>query len=138
MTLGIITSIQQSELYQRMIAGSAVETWMGRGIEIVKVGSEKASPYFQNRLVAVISLLSFSILFAKVTMIAEQKALKHPSTKESNGKKMYFLVEALTVGSYMGGIVAFSKFTHLPLGKLMTTGLAVAGVVIMVLVSKKK
>lgn len=135
MTLGIITGIQQSGVYQRFIAGSAVETWMGRGVEIVKAGSEKASPYFQNRLVAVISLLSFSILFIKVTVIAEKKVLEHPSTK---GKKMYFLVEALAVGSCIGGVVAFSKFTHLPLGKLMTTGLGVAGFVIMALVSEKK
>jgi hypothetical protein len=120
MISGIITSIQQSNAYRNFVAGSVPEKLAGRTVEIIGAASAVVSPYFQRKPVAFVALvvanmvsMFFSAIICTLLLSKEEGELDSKSG----------------VGFFVGygvGVIAFSKFTHLPFGKLMNTAISVA------------
>jgi hypothetical protein len=124
MALGIITSIQQSNAYQNFVVGSAPERWAGRIVEIIGAASLAVSPYFQRKPVAIVALVVcnvISLCFAALCVVGAEKLWK--SKEQKNKSESLSLV--IYLGTYVGGVIAFSKFTQLPLGKLVNTAVSV-------------
>jgi hypothetical protein len=129
MTLGIITAIHQtsSQAYQRFIAGSRVEQWMGKGVVLIQVGSEKVSPYCQNRVIASGALIGYSaLLMPSVAMLAD-KILDCMPFRAFPRVGSVLIGIALFSGGTVSGVTAFSKFTHQPFSKLATIAMVIAG-----------
>ncbi len=129
MTLGIVAAIQQgcSQTYHCFIRGGRVEQWMGKGVILIQAGSEKVSPYCQNRVVAGVALIGYSALLAPGVTLFADKILDLMFSKESSGGITGLIGAALFFGGIVGGVRAFSKFTHQPFNLLVTTVMVIAG-----------
>lgn len=129
MTLGIVTAIQQgcNQAYQHFIAGGRMEQWMGKGVILIQAGSEKVSPYCQNRVIAGAALMGYSALLVPGATMLADKILDLMFFKESSGGISGVIGTALFLGGTVGGVRAFSKFTHQPFSNLTTTVMVIAG-----------
>jgi hypothetical protein len=112
--------------------GCGVTEWMGKGVALIQAGRGKVSPYFQNQWIAAISLMGVSALLMRCTVGFGVWATDRDIVKKSS-----IAVEDITFltiwgGTFIGGVVAFSKFMQLPFGKVAQTAMVVAGVFIYV------
>jgi hypothetical protein len=134
--VGIIASVHQTGIYQRLIAGSTAAIWMGRGVEIIRAGSDAASPYFQHRFIAAISVLvwtaiTWMALFSSkgrmmvnwaILKCLPQQAVEVDSGRVNRMKLGWILV----LGIGLLSVCFFSKFVCLPLNKITIVALSIA------------
>lgn len=121
--------------YQRLIAGSTVVIWLGRGVEIVKAESEAISPYFQHRFVAAISVLAwtamtwmtlFSPTGQTIVNWTISKCLPQQEVElDSRRVNRMRLGWTLVLGTGLLSAGAFSKFVRLPSNKSTIVALSI-------------
>jgi hypothetical protein len=140
MTLGIITSIQQSNAYQNYVAGSVPEKLAGRTVEIIGAASAAVSPYFQRKLVAVpalvVAAIASGILSLHLAIKVEDAIKNNTDSKSKIRQNKRSISMSLLLVTWGGGLYAFAKFADLPLGKLASIGISVATIGVAIIIAK--
>lgn len=112
-------------------ASVKVVEWSGRGVAVLKSGSDMALPYLQDKRIAVASLIGVTLILIEVGDLFG-RLLTCCVPNETNGQKgfreiVHFIVGAGILGA---GVAAFSKHAKLPLGWLAITITTVATVIL--------
>lgn len=117
-------SVQFKETYH--LISNKVSEWTGRTISVLKSGRETALPYFQDKYVAVASLVVANLILieiaAPLTRYIERKL------NESDEEKVLKLgLQAIVItGVIGGGVIGFTKFAQLSFSKWAILGISFA------------
>lgn len=110
------------------VSQKAVE-WAGRGIAVLKSGTQAALPHLQDKRIAIVSLIAVNLILVEVGNLFNQILIR-VLPNETENQKAFKQMANLTVGlgTVISGVALFSKYANLPLGWLAVTGISVATV----------
>lgn len=105
--------------------------WMNHSVRWIKAGSDVVSPYFQNKVIAGISVFAVTLVSIQIGRMigkgVERLLPKGSSTKDWIASSIEI---SLGVGTIAGGVYAFSSFTKLPLNAAHTVAIALSAVIL--------
>jgi hypothetical protein len=105
---------------------TAVE-WAGRAVAVVKSGNEAALSYLQDKRIAAISVIAFSLILIEIGQGASYLLNRIGPNTTDRQKSVLRVVDAVAgLGILTGGIAFFVKHANLPLGWQTVTGITSA------------
>lgn len=112
-------------------ASAKVVEWSGRGVAVLKSGTEIALPYLQDKRIAVVSLIAVNLILVEVGNLFG-RLLTCWVPNETNGQKRFREIVHPIIGIAIqaAGVTAFSKYAKLPLGWLAIAITTVATVLL--------
>ena len=114
--------------YQTAVA--KVSEWGGRGVVILKSGTEAALPYLQDVRVAVVSLIALNLLLYQVIGGMNDLLSKYCPDHTDLQRGLSDLVAiGGGVGILAGGVIGFSIYTRLPLSSMAIFGISAATII---------
>lgn len=118
-------SVQFKETYH--LVSNKISEWAGHAITVIKSGREATLPYFQDKYLAVVSLVAMNLFLIEIASPLSG-FLDRKIADDSEGKKLFKLgVQATVVtGIIGGGVVGFAQATQLPLSKSIITAISLA------------
>ncbi len=117
-------SVQFKETYH--LISNKVSEWAGRAISVLKSGRESALPYFQDKYVAVASLVVANLILIEITAPLLRYLERKLNGSDEEKMIKLSLQTALIIGVLGGGVIGFTKFAQLPLTKGATLGISFA------------
>jgi hypothetical protein len=128
MTVSIdFNSIKNSLTSTYRTVAAKTSEWLGRAIEVIQSGTEKALPYLQNKRIAVASLVAVNLILFRLGTVFHAFFNRYAPAYI---RKNYW--HSITLSWYIGtiafGVAAFSHYAKLPLSPMVITGITVASI----------
>lgn len=137
---GIKTSLAGA--YQRVAAKSS--EWFGRLVTVLQSGTEKAIPYLQEPKFAVISLIAVTLLLCSLSNVFSRLWNKCCPADDLREEKITWRTPVNNVGdviigagTIVAGIIAFTRYTKLPLSLSIIAGISVQTTLFYVMIHNK-
>lgn len=131
------TGTQNVVITACQVAYRKVAELSGRGIAILKSGSDTILPYFQDRRIAIVSLIAINLILIEIAHLFTfhlGSYLPNESKKQKNIKRAFEISLGLSMVAL--GVVAFVKFTNLSVSWLSVAGITIATLLIRAQFSK--